>query len=115
VSIHLAERAAQLAGIPFANVLRKTSSDDIELDARAASSLRGRRVGLIDDQATSGATFRRCWQVLSRVNSKEITDISWSASGLHQPWSSQHTAGLCWLNREGTLGAHVRLACQNTA
>lgn len=85
----LAQGLAERVGVPFVRALRRTRETSVQgsqashaaraanvagafVHTRSARRIHGRRVLLVDDVMTSGATLRECARALRRAGAREV-------------------------------------------
>jgi hypothetical protein len=110
-SERLGHRVAALSGVPVVPALTKTDAGAFVVNTHA-ELVRGRRVALVDDQATQGGTFFACRRALREAGVDDITSLSWSNSGLPRAWVQTHYTEGCWLAGLKLPDMAGRLVCQ---
>jgi hypothetical protein len=110
-SERLGHRVAALSGVPVVPALTKTDAGAFVVNTHA-ELVRGRRVALVDDQATQGGTFFACRRALREAGVDDITSLSWSNSGLRRAWVQTHYTEGCWLAGLKLPDMAGRLVCQ---
>ncbi len=104
----LAEALAKRLGLPYDTLLARKKDSRVQkhlagAEARAANvkgafypkeeiSLRGKRVLLVDDIVTTGASMAECARVLRRMGAREIIGVSVSVSYRHPNIKYEHDA-----------------------